>query len=196
MKLPGLICTLLYAAVLAAAGLGVRETLRVMIAPSAAAKTMPGCLPSRDGYLRARARGANQIDDMDIDWRDADMQCDGGLRPEQRGMRVTFAGRAPNTGATIRLVFGIAADPAAATAANVPANVTVIFEDRNKLYSTAGDNKCTIDSLQQSDMHDAHWRRVVARGFCTASATAIDGTEALLLDRFDFAGAIRTEESP
>jgi hypothetical protein len=151
------------------------------------------CLPSHDGYLRLRMRGAAN---MDIDWHDADMQCDGGPRPGERGVRVTFAGRQPHGKHRLRFVFGIAAASDAATARNVPTNVTVIFEGERKLYSTAGDNKCTTDEYHEQSLPDAgpwHRQRISARGFCTAAATAIEGRSVLLLSRFDFAGIVTAE---
>jgi hypothetical protein len=153
-----------------------------------------GCLPTGDGYLRARLRGEN---DLDIGWSNADMQCDGGPRPNERGMRVTFVGHAAPKGRDIRLVFGMAASAGATTARNVPTNVTIIFEDEQKLYSTAGDSKCMIDELtvQPIASHDTKSsRRVQARGFCTAPATDLTGSGTLLLDRFDFAGTVDLDD--
>jgi hypothetical protein len=154
----------------------------------------PNCLPSHDGYLRLRMRGASN---MDIDWHDADMQCDGGPRPGQQGLRVTFLGPAQRGGHNLRFVFGIAAAPGARSAHNVPANVTVIFEGEHKLYSTAGDGKCTIDEFTEEALPgnvDRHLRRLSARGFCTAPARAVAGRSGLLLSRFDFAGLVLDED--
>jgi hypothetical protein len=183
---------LLYLTVLLASAIGVRSAHTLASAAPAVAHA-GGCLPTRDGYLRARMRGAS---DLDIDWQDADMQCDGGLRPEERGVRVTFLGRLPQDGQQIRLVFGIATAADAATARNVPANVTVIFEGEQKLYSSAGEGKCTIDELSLQPKAEAGnaWRRVVARGFCTVPVTTLAGNDALELDRFDFAGGLRDED--
>lgn len=152
------------------------------------------CLPTHDGYLRLRMRGESNLD---IDWRDADMQCDGGPRPGQRGVRLTFAGPAQGGAHNLRFVFGIAAAPGARSAHNVPANVTVIFEGERKLFSTAGDGKCTIDELTEQslpDQADRHLQRLTARGFCIAPATALAGKAGLLLSRFDFAGPVLEEE--
>src|SRR5256885_17074385 len=55
-------------------------------APAGGAK---GCLPGGNGYLRARIRGALNLD---IDWHDAEIECDGGPRPDGSGLRVSFAG--------------------------------------------------------------------------------------------------------
>ena len=156
------------------------------------------CLPTHDGYLRLRMRGDSNLD---IDWRDADMQCDGGPRPGQQGVRLTFAGPAQGRAHNLRFVFGIAAAPGARSAHNVPANVTVIFEGERKLFSTAGDGKCTIDEFTEQSLPapaDRHLQRLTARGFCVAPATALAakaGKAGLLLSRFDFAGPVLEEDA-
>jgi hypothetical protein len=150
-----------------------------------------GCLPTHDGYLRARLRGANNLD---INWQDGDLQCDGGPRPDQRGIRLTFAGPVLREGHRLRFVFGIAGVHGVGSSHGVPANVTVIFEGESKLYSTRGDDRCTIDELTQAPMPPAaaasHTLRVAGRGFCVGPAAAIDGGDDMLLSRFDFAGVM------
>jgi hypothetical protein len=148
------------------------------------------CLPSHDGYLRLRMRGASS---MDIDWHDADMQCDGGTRPGQKGIRLTFAGQAPGAQTRLRFVFGIASRLGVRRSRGVPANVTVIFEGGGKLFSTRGDDKCAVDQLAQTRIvgtPPTHQLRVSGRGFCIDPAAAADGGEGLLLSRFDFAGIL------
>lgn len=195
--MPATLTLLLYLMVLTACAIGFRSAHAVIQPPGSqytASNSTPGCLPTHDGYLRARIRGAQ---DVDIDWRDADMQCDGGLRPEgHRGVRVTFAGSLPQTGKQVRLIFGISTEADAVSARNVPVNVTVIFEDEQKLYSTAGESKCELDELTLEPAAGAHgtWRRLAARGFCTIPATTLAGSEALELNRFDFAGGLRNED--
>jgi hypothetical protein len=168
-------------------------------APGAAtAATAPqtpvsGCLPTHDGYLRARLRGAQNLD---IDWRDAELQCDGGPRPDQHGIRLTFAGPALRDGQRLRFVIGIAGVRDVLSSHDVPANVTVILEGQSKLYSTRGEDKCTIDELSEAAIASAsaaHTLRVAGRGFCVAPASAIDGSDGLLLSRFDFAGIMIDE---
>jgi hypothetical protein len=162
-----------------------------------AAATTDGCLPSHDGYLRARLRsGSLEKGDVDIDWNDADMQCEGGLRPDAQGMRMMFAGRKPGDQHRLRLVFGLAAQPDVHEAHNVPTNITLIDEDDQRLFSTAGDGKCTIDALTLQPTlasADEHWHRFTARGFCTGPASTLSGNDTLLVDRFDFAGMVRDD---
>src|SRR4051794_16266443 len=64
-----------------------------------------GCFAAGDGYLRARIRGAV---DLDLDWKDAQMECEGGPRPSGNGVRVSIGGPLRGDGRSIRLVFGIA----------------------------------------------------------------------------------------
>jgi hypothetical protein len=181
----------------AAARLDTALPTGVAPAPITPAVDVSNCLPTHDGYLRLRMRGDSNLD---IDWRDADMQCDGGPRPGQQGVRLTFAGPAQGGAHNLRFVFGIAAAPGTRSAHNVPANVTVIFEGEHKLFSTAGDGKCTIDELAEQSLPapaDHHLHRLTARGFCIAPATAIaakPGKAGLLLSRFDFAGSILEED--
>jgi hypothetical protein len=138
-------------------------------------------------------RGAHNLD---IDWRDAELQCDGGPRPNQRGIRLAFAGPVLPDGHRLRFVFGIAGVKGAERSHGVPANVTVIFEGESKLYSTRGEDKCTIDQLTQAPIGVAsatQTLRVTGRGFCIAPVAAIDGSDGLLLSRFDFAGVMVDE---
>ena len=156
-------------------------------AVAVAAAVAGGCLPSHDGYLRARLRGAS---DLDIQWTDPQMQCDGGARPHGAGIRLTFAGRSRQGAHRVRFVFGIDARPAAGLARERAANVTIIFEGERRLYSTRGDDHCTVDVLRQTPTAVPALLRVQARGFCIGPARALDGSGELLLSRFDFAGLI------
>ena len=194
-SMPAKVALPLYLLVLVASGQGIRSTRARVLAPvPTVAKAMAGCVPSGDGYLRARMRGDL---DVDIDWRDAQLQCEGAWRPQNiGGIRVVFAGTLPQNGHHIRMIFGLAIAADTTSARNVPTNVTVIVEDEEKLFATAGDGKCTVDelSLQPAAAARAGWRRVVARGFCTVPVTTLSGSDALELDRFDFAGGLQNED--
>jgi hypothetical protein len=202
---PATLATLLIALLLAALPVPMRRALAsgAASAPDALgalsatikpAATHPGCLPLHDGYLRARLRGAS---DLDIRWDDAQLQCDGGLRPTGGGILVTFVGRTRQGHHRVRFVFGIDAAAKPGLTRERAANVTVIFEGEQRLYSTRGDDRCTVDRLQQipatqqAGSRSMRILRVQARGFCIAPATALDGHGELLLSRFDFAGLIR-----
>src|SRR5256886_11532824 len=89
-----------------------------------------GCLPGGNGYLRARIRGALNLD---IDWHDAEIECDGGPRPDGSGLRVSFAGPRHADGRRLRLVFGVGSVQEGRTGRALPTNLTVIFEGEERV---------------------------------------------------------------
>jgi hypothetical protein len=153
-------------------------------------KRAGGCLPSGNGYFRARIRGALTLD---IDWQNAELECDGGVRPDGSGIRVAFAGPLRNDGRRLRLVFGMRTAEGTSGRA-VPTNLTVIFEGEQRLFATRGDDRCTIDELSQERIGalggSERAYRVVARGFCTAPASTLSGEERIVVNSFDFAGFV------
>lgn len=163
-------------------------------APGAAAPTVQrpsGCIGHGVGFLRARLRGASTLD---LNWRDADMLCEGAPRPDGRGVRVSIAGPESADGRRLRFVFGISGAREGAPGRALPTNVTVIFEGEQRLYATRGDDKCTIDELRQQRIAPLggpqRAYRVLARGFCTGPAADAQGSERLLVTSFDFAGRV------
>jgi hypothetical protein len=164
-------------------------------APATQAAAVTGCGIGGGGYLRARARGAVELD---LDWKDSQLECAGGPRPDGKGVRVSFAGPPRGDGRRIRLVFGIGGIGAGAPGKALPTNVTILFEGEKRIFSTQGDDKCTVDSMTQERVGELggetrHFR-VVARGFCVGPATSLSQGERLLLTSFDFAGRIDFED--
>ncbi|HMI36767.1 MAG TPA: hypothetical protein VK505_03985, partial [Steroidobacteraceae bacterium] len=103
----------------------------------------------------------------------------------------------------LRFVFGIAASPGSDASRDRPTNVTVIVEGRGQLYATQGDDKCTVESLDQQLLTDAepsgtstryHVYRIAARGYCIDPASTLQGDSHLYINRFDFAGAAQFED--
>lgn len=160
--------------------------------------TPPGCLPAgNNGYLRARLRGTM---DLDLAWETPAMQCDGGARPDGRGLRVTLAGPAQANGRRLRFVFGIDEVPEGEPVLARPTNLTIIFEGEQRLFATRGNTRCTTDELRPERIGALGgarrtWR-IVARGFCIDPATTLDGAERLLMTRFDFASEVSYEDEP
>jgi hypothetical protein len=162
-------------------------------APTGAAGTgtssAHGCLPTGNGYLRARIRGALNLD---IDWSNAELECDGGPRPDGSGVRVSFAGPPHGDGRRTRLVFGVGAVHEGRTGRDLPTNLTVIFEGEERLFATRGADHCTVDELRQERVGalggpKRTWR-IIARGYCIAPASTLSSDARILVSRFDFAG--------
>jgi hypothetical protein len=168
--------------------------------PVAASRATPashGCLPTGNGYLRARIRGALNLD---IDWHDGELECDGGPRPDGSGVRVSFAGPTHADGRRIRMVFGVRSVREGRTGRELPTNLTVIFEGDDRLFATRGEDHCTVDELRQERVGalggpKRAWR-IVARGFCIAPASTLSSDARILVSRFDFAGTAVFEDEP
>jgi len=167
-----------------------------VIADASPAATL-GCLPAGNGYLRARIRGAMNLD---IDWHNAEIECDGGLRPDGSGLRVSFAGPRHADGRRLRLVFGVGSVHEGRPGRALPTNLTVIFEGEERLFATRGEDHCTVDELKQERLGALggplrSWR-IVARGFCTSPASTLNSDARILVTRFDFAGSAVFEDTP
>lgn len=157
----------------------------------------PGCITDGSGSLQARLRGAVTAD---VAWGNADMQCAGDLRPDDSGMRLTFAGALPgDAGAPprrVRFIFGVDHEDIAAGAVQaLPTNITVIFEGEQRMYATQGKDRCAVEQLERKPVAGGNDRleRVHARGYCVGPATDMAGDANLLMPTFDFAGLIDTE---
>jgi uncharacterized membrane protein (UPF0127 family) len=157
--------------------------------PDTALAATPGCLPTGNGYLRARVGGAM---DLDINWPDAQLECEGSARPDGSGIRLSFAGPVRSDGRRMRMVFGIGSVVEGQSGRSLPANVTVMFEGEQRLFTTRGDDRCVVDELEQERIGalggPTRSYRIVGRGFCTEPANDLKGDERILLSRFDFAG--------
>ena len=154
-----------------------------------------GCLQSGNGYLRARIRGSLNLD---IDWHNGEIECDGGARPDGSGIRVSFAGPKQSDGRRLRMVFGVGEAKEGSPGRELPTNLTVIFEGEDRLFTTRGDSRCTVDELQQERLGalggPKRTYRIVARGFCVDPASTLSGDGRILVSRFDFAGNATFED--
>jgi hypothetical protein len=163
---------------------------------SAPLKKSQGCLAAGNGYLRAKIRGSMKLD---IDLHDSELDCDGGVRPDGSGIRVSFAGPVRSDGRRIRVVFGIAGATEGSAGHALATNVTVIFEGEQRLFATRGGDRCTADELSQERVGalggPVRSYRIVARGFCIAPVNALSGSEKILISSFDFAGNVTFEDS-
>ncbi len=179
-------------------------TAAAVLALAAGTSTSPtptpdGCLSSGDGYLRARVRGAITLD---LDWKNEQMQCDGGPRPpgknNSNGVRVSIAGPDRGEGRRLRFVFGIGGVGEGAEGRVLRTNVTMMFEGEERVFATRGDDKCTVDTLSQQRVaalgEGRAIYRVVARGFCVGPASSLTRSERLFITSFDFAGRVEFED--
>jgi hypothetical protein len=157
-------------------------------APSSAPLQVPAvsCLPSGDGYLRAKIGGAVNAN---IDWPNSGTRCEGESRDKPPGVRLSFQ-RAPASAPNLLLVFGLTGVTPGESAREVAVNLTVIVQGTSRIYGTLGDSRCTVDSLSQRALDTPGAFRVEARGFCTQPAHAVRGKGDVLVSTFEFAGLV------
>lgn len=161
--------------------------------PSSISKgeTSTGCLPSGNGFFRARIRGAMNLD---VDWQNAELECQGGSRPDGKGIRLSFAGPLRSDGRRLRLILGVSNTAEGNAGSALPTNLTVIFEGEKRLFSTRGDDKCTVDKLTQERVGelggDSRSYRVAGSGFCIDPANDLNAEQRIVVSSFDFAGRI------
>lgn len=156
-----------------------------------------GCLSSDNGFLRARIRGAL---DLDISWTNGELECDGGMRPDGSGIRLSFAGPVRADGRRLRMVFGVADVTEGVSGSALPTNLTVIFEGEQRMFATRGEDRCTVDRLQQERLgalggESRSWR-VIASGFCISPVPSLDTKERIVVSSFDFAGRVSFTSRP
>jgi hypothetical protein len=152
----------------------------------AAAAPATDCLPSGDGYFRARVAGA--IDAV-VDWPNQGTLCQGESKSEPPGVRMSFQRRSGGK-PDLLFVFGLTGVRRGEPAHEAATNLTVIVQGTNKIYGTLGDTRCTVDSLTQRPLPSTGAYRIEARGFCTQPAHALRGNGAVLVSTFEFAGLV------
>jgi hypothetical protein len=152
------------------------------------------CLPNHEGFFRARLSGSKV---EELNWGAAQLDCTGGARPDDAGVRIRFSQKDPAGTQHWIVVIGISHLKEGQRGRVLPANVTLIREGSGEFFSTQGDDKCTIDDVRQTPItgipRKARSYRIAARGFCTEPARSIGGAGAILISRFDFVGRVNYE---
>ena len=147
------------------------------------------CLPGQEGFLSMRLRGSIE---EEVRWTEPALACEGMSRPDGRGLRMRFAG--PRAGSELAVVFAAPELGPGASGKTIPVNVTLLDGAGERIYGTQGDSRCAFDEVEQQAIESAalppRSYRVSARGFCTAPARAMDGSGAVFVTRFDFAGLV------
>lgn len=120
-------------------------------------------------------------------------------RPNGNGIRLSFR-RGTATGPDLLVVIGIAGLSESSSGRALAANVTIIEESSSRVYSTRGDDKCTVDELRQELVTpwraDGRTYRVSGRGFCMEPASAVGRQGTVLMSTFDFTGQVTYEDEP
>jgi hypothetical protein len=138
------------------------------------------------GHLATTLVGAVEAD---IDWRAAELVCEGMPRPGGEGVRLRFAGQVDDRRFTIIIALpGLQRDQPASELAS---NVTLIEEGAGRFFSTADTEICWTDvNFLESERGAANRYRIGGTLYCVAPLVEVNGNSSVSLAELDFSGLL------
>jgi hypothetical protein len=147
-----------------------------------------------DGVLTAEVFGAIETS---LEWRDDELECDGMPRPHGQGARLRFAGPAIVNGETLNLAFIIALPELqqGRSAAEIPAGVTLIEENKGHFFSTPEPSTCWADIEHQVPLDDAAVDtipeyRIKGLLYCVSPLAEVNGNRSVTFTDLHFSGRL------
>jgi hypothetical protein len=152
---------------------------------------LQACTLLEDGYLSGRLYGALEAE---IDWRGRGLRCDGMLRPGGAGMRLLFAAR--DTDAPLLFVLGIAAEPDDALGRELPVNLTIVDEDRDRFFNSGLGERCwaQLDRVRVLGRAGRREYNVAGEFYCVGALAAVNGPGSVTPADFRFSGRLSIED--
>ena len=164
-----------------------------LLPPAAAPRACPD-----GGRLKATLYGALE---GEIDWRAADMSCEGMPRPAGAGARLRFAGAAgggaagsgaAGSGAVeLAIIIAVPGLERGVTGTDLPSNVTLIEEGRGRFFSTTALDYCWVD-VDRSENLDGRPTHTLVGGTlsCIAPLAETNGNTSVTIDGLVFSGVV------
>lgn len=148
------------------------------------------CQTVADGYLSGTLYGGL---DRKIEWRGDSMRCEGGPRPDGDGLRLVFAAPGDASADGLVIVIGISGPIDSLTAAERPANVTIIDETTGRFFSSGRQERCwtTVNSADG----DGTRYRVAGEVYCSGSLPSMSDGSSVSLRGFRYAGRVMMDAS-
>ena len=151
------------------------------------------CSRESDGFIRGRLYGAVELN---VDWHGADMNCEGMLRPDGKGIRLLFASR---QGREDRLVFVIGVDGEIDRLPDEErvANVTIIDEIDGRFFSTGGNDRCwtTIHKVESIVGETFPAFQIAGELYCSGGLPSLSDRGSVTLDDLRFSGRLALDDS-
>ena len=155
-----------------------------------ATNTADLCSAVGDAYLSGFIYGSIE---QRIEWRGTDMTCDGGLRPDNGGVRVVFAGNATTTGDRIVILIGIDGGIDDIATTERVANITVIDESTGRFFSSGGQERCWTAVSDVADEGEMY--RLKGEVYCAGSLPAVSGSGSVTLRDIRYSGRLIIDAS-
>ena len=141
-----------------------------------------GC--GNDGYLETSLYGAVE---GDIDWKGDALDCEGMRRPDNAGARLRFAGRLGET--QLAIIMAIPSLSPGKAEPELASNVTIIEEGDGRFFSTAGNEICWTDIIEQQALAENVFE-AKGRLYCISPIPEVNGEASVSIDELNFSGLI------
>ncbi len=126
-----------------------------------------------------------------VEWRHADMQCEGMPRPGGAGARLRFAGRVGDNAIPIAFIIAMPDLERGIDAAEIASNVTVIEESSARFFSTPDLESCWTD-VEWNAAPDEDGDRFVIGGvlYCISPLPEVNGDASISIPEMRFSGPL------
>jgi hypothetical protein len=154
---------------------------------SFAPRPLTTCVMDKEGYLQGHVYGTLQIE---LDWRGKQMRCDGMHRPGGRGIRLVFD---QHEQSPLLIVIGIADAELGSPVTESPANVTVIDQLNNNLFSTQEEPRCWTtftEQLKLTGTTEELWR-INGELYCASGLPQLAGSGSITLSDIEYSGLFK-----
>lgn len=149
-----------------------------------AADTAGGC--GEHGFLATTLVGAVEAE---VDWRAADLVCEGMPRPGGEGARLRFAGSADDR--QLAIIIALPDLRRGQAASELASNVTLIEEGTGRFFSTAAADICWTDvTFLEVEPDTADRYRISGTLYCVAPLAEVNGSSSVSLAELHFNGLL------
>jgi len=146
--------------------------------------TVPSC--GSDGHLSTELYGSIA---RPISWDTSDFQCESMLRPEGKGIRLRFTGKAADN--EMAIILAMPELQRGMVGKESPTVVTLTVEGSGRFFTTPTLASCWTDIAGQDPIGDSGERYALSGTlYCVAPLGEINGDAAISIPELDFRGVI------
>lgn len=145
---------------------------------------MPDC--GADTYLSTSLYGSIE---RQIHWADEELHCESMLRPDGKGVRLRFTGKA--AGSQLAIILALPDLQPGVAIAESPTVVTLTVEGSGRFFSTPTAEFCWSDIAAQEPIDGSeHQYHISGTLYCVAPLGEINGEAAISIPEMKFRGIV------
>jgi len=139
-----------------------------------------------DAYLSTQLYGGIA---RQISWSSAELGCESMLRPDGKGVRLRFTGKAADS--RIAIILALPELQRGSTVSELPTVVTLTVEGSGRFFSTPSLASCWSDIVTQDPVEDSADRYDIdGTLYCVAPLGEINGDAAISIPELEFRGIV------